>query len=67
MRLLPLDQSYGCPTVRRYSRSLAEAFPCDHADPIEHCPSARSWLLSDMAIAAIFVCVAAALAMGVLG
>jgi hypothetical protein len=65
MRLHPLTQSYGCPTTRRYPRSLAQAFPQDHAEAIEHHPSAKSWLLADMAIAALFVGVLAALMFGV--
>lgn len=54
------------PTTRRHPRSLAEAFPQDHANPIEHCPSARSWLWSDRVIAALLVCVIAAIALGAL-
>lgn len=46
-RLVPLSQSYGTPTVRRHPRSLAEAFPQDHANPIEHHPSPRVWRMSD--------------------
>ena len=66
MRLLPLDHSYGWPTVRRHPRSLAEAFPFDHASAIEHHPSAQSWLLSDICITVILLCVLGAIAVGVL-
>jgi hypothetical protein len=66
MRLLPLEQRYGCPTTRRHPRSLAEAFPQDHAEAIHHAPSARSWLLADVCIAAIAVAVLVALAAGAL-
>lgn len=47
MRLQPLSQSYGCPTVRRHPRTLAEAFPADYANPLEYHPSPRAWLWSD--------------------
>lgn len=30
--------SYGYPTSRRYPRSLASAFPREHAAPIQHYP-----------------------------
>ena len=30
-RLLPLSRGYGHPTTRRHPRSLAEAFPAEHA------------------------------------
>jgi hypothetical protein len=35
MRLHPLPTSYGWPTTRRHPRSLAEAFPAEHAAAIE--------------------------------
>ena len=35
MRLHPLHKSYGWPTTRRHPRSLAEAFPAEHAAAIE--------------------------------
>lgn len=66
MRLHPISQSYGHDTVRRYPRTLAEAFPQDHADPIEHCPSPRSWLWNDRCIAALLVAVLAMVLFGVL-
>ena len=50
------------PTCRTYPRSLAQAFPRDFADPIEHC--ARPWGLRDL-IRAV-VCVAAAALIGAL-
>lgn len=34
-RLLPLQRGYGHPTTRRHPRSLAEAFPREHAAAIE--------------------------------
>lgn len=43
MRLHPLSQGYGCPTTRRHPRALAEAFPQDHADPIEHYAAEPRW------------------------
>ena len=58
--------SYGWPTVRRFPRSLLEAFPRDHAEAVTYYPSPRSWILSDIAVAIIFVCVLVALAFGVL-
>lgn len=61
-----LSQSYGWPTTRRHPRSLAEAFPCDHADPIEHHPSVMSWVLSDLVIAAILIAVIVLFFFGVL-
>ena len=67
MRLRPLSQSYGTPKTRRHPRTLAEAWPQDYADPIEHlAPPPRSWLWSDIVIAALLVGVLVALAMGVL-
>lgn len=45
----------GCPTTRRHPRTLAEAFPADYADPIEHHPSPRAWLWNDALIAALLV------------
>ena len=67
MRLHPLTRNtYGCPSTRRYPRSLAEAWPADYADPIERHPSARSWLLADGLIAALLVVVLVALLFGVL-
>jgi hypothetical protein len=39
MRLHPLSRGYGTPTTRRFPRSLAQAFPQDAANPIEHCPA----------------------------
>lgn len=51
------------PTVRRYPRSLMEAFPRDHAHAVEHYrpPMGR---VSDLARAV--VCVIAAIAIGAL-
>lgn len=78
MRLHPLSRHYGCPTVRRHPRSLAEAFPQDHAnpfhlpgadfaEPIAACPPSRaSWRRSDAVIAAIAVAIAVAFAIGAL-
>lgn len=42
-RLVPLSQSYGYPSVRRYPRTLAEAWPRDHARAIEHYPAVPRW------------------------
>jgi hypothetical protein len=64
MRLRPLSQCYGCPTTRRHPRSMAEAWPREHANPIEHCPSARSWLASDLVIAAILIGIVTAMIFG---
>ena len=61
-----LARSYGWPTVRKFPRSMAEAFPAEHADPIEHCPSPRSWLLSDLAVGITLVGVLAAVLFGAL-
>lgn len=43
MRLRPLSQAYGCPTTRRYPRSLADAWPREHANPIEHYAAETRW------------------------
>ena len=58
-----LSQGYGTPTTRRHPRSLAEAFPADHANPIEHCPASLRWeaIASVLLAVAIGVGLAAAL------
>ena len=67
MRLRPLSQGYGTPTTRRHPRSMAEAWPQDYADPIEHLePPPPAWLWNDIVIAALLAGVLVALAMGVL-
>lgn len=59
-------RGYGWPTTRKYPRTMAEAFPQDHANPIEH-PSPRSWLWNDRFIAALLVAVLTALLLGACG
>ena len=54
MRPRYLSQGYGYPTSRRHPRSLAEAFPREHADAIEHCPAPLRW----EAIASVLLAVA---------
>ena len=50
MRPRYLSQSYGWPTTRRHPRSLAEAFPREHANPIARYPGTpgriHGWLLA---------------------
>jgi hypothetical protein len=65
MRPAYLSQGYGWPTTRKHPRSMAEAFPLDHAMAIEHHPSPKSWLLSDICIAVICLAVLLAIAFGV--
>lgn len=49
-----------CPTTRRHPRSLAEAWPREHANPIEFYPSARRRL------ARATVCIGACILIGLL-
>jgi hypothetical protein len=48
------------PTTRRHPRSLAEAFPRDHANPIHWYPSPARRMVRAL------ICIAAAAAIGVL-
>lgn len=63
MRLHPLSQNYGTPTTRRFARSLAEAWPREHADAIEHYRAAPRWerIAGVLLAVAIGVALAAAL------
>lgn len=63
MRLHPLSQQYGTPTTRRFARTLAEAWPGEHANPIEHYRAAPRWerIAGVLLAIAIGVALAAAL------
>ena len=54
-------------TTRRHPRSLQEAFPRDYAEAIHHDqPSPLSWLLADIFVAVLMVCVIVGLIFGVI-
>lgn len=48
-------------TTRRHPRTLAQAFPQDHADPIEHCRRPLGERVADALFATLLGVVAAAL------
>ena len=44
-----MSDRYGYPTTRRFSRSMREAWPREHASPVEHYRnpgSIRGWMLA---------------------
>ena len=49
------------PTTRRHPRTLAEAWPREHADPVTFYPSPSIWRYGRM-----LICLAACAAIGVL-
>ena len=49
------------PTSRRHPRSLAEAYPRDHADPITFYPSPSIWRYRRA-----LICISACVAIGVI-
>lgn len=63
MRPRYLSQSYGWPTVRRYPRTLAEAWPCERANAIEYYPSAARWERPAGVLLAIVIGIALAAAL----
>jgi len=48
-------------TTRRHPRTLAQAFPQDHADPIEHCRRPLGERVADAIFATVLGVVGAAL------
>lgn len=52
------------PTSRRYPRSLAQAFPREHADPITFYPCPRVKLARVLVCLAALVTIGAVLALG---